>query len=110
MFKYIVKQLWKNRKANGWIFAELTLVTAILWQIADATYVDTKVYHSPLGYDIENVWFFYLENLGENAPGYAGETDGAEDLIYIESVNRLTFARGCPTSIIVDIINVIGFN
>lgn len=81
MFKHILKQIWKNRRANGWIFAELLLVTAILWQITDATYVDTKVYHSPLGYDTENVWFFLLDNLSENTPGYAGETDGATDLI-----------------------------
>lgn len=81
MFKHILKQIWKNRKANGWIFAELVLVTAILWQITDVTYVDIKTYNSPLGYDIENVWFFLLENLNENAPGYISETDGAEDLI-----------------------------
>lgn len=81
MLNHILKQIWKNRKANGWIFAELVLVTAILWQIVDVTYVDTKVYHSPLGYDIENVWFFQLDNIGENAPGYAGETDIAADLI-----------------------------
>lgn len=81
MLSHILKQIWKNRKANGWIFAELVLVTAILWQILDVTYVDTKVYYSPSGYNIENVWFFQLDNFGDNAPGYAGETDGAADLI-----------------------------
>lgn len=81
MFKHIFKQIWKNKKANGWIFAELVLVTAILWQIMDVTYVDTKTYHSPLGYDIENVWFFLLENLSENAPGYVNESDEGENLI-----------------------------
>lgn len=81
MFKHILKQIWKNKKANAWIFAELVLVTAILWQITDTTYVDTKTYYSPLGYDIENVWFFMLENLNEHAPGYVKETDGGDDLI-----------------------------
>lgn len=81
MFKHILKQIWKNRKANGWIFAELVLVSAILWQITDKTYVDKKTYHTPLGYDVENVWFFKLDNLNENAPGYVKETDGAADLI-----------------------------
>lgn len=81
MLKHILKQIWNNRKAHGWIFAELVLVAAILWQIADVTYVETKVYHSPLGYDVENVWFFNLDNLSESSPGYVENTDGMADLL-----------------------------
>lgn len=81
MLNHILKQIWKNRRANGWIFAELVLVTAILWQIADSVYVDTRMYHLPLGYDIENVWFFQLESLNENAPNYVSDANGGSDLI-----------------------------
>lgn len=81
MLNHIIKQIWKNRRANGWIFAELVLVTAILWQIADSTYVDTRIYYQPLGYDIENVWFFQLESLNKNASGYVNNANGASDLI-----------------------------
>jgi len=80
MIKHIIKMIFKNRKTNGWIFAELLLVAGAVWAMADQYYVNTRTYHSPLGYDISNVWFFQLDNLNEDNPNFVAETDPAADL------------------------------
>ena len=33
--RLILKTLWKNRKQNGWIFAEIALITALSWFMVD---------------------------------------------------------------------------
>ena len=80
MIGHIIKIIFKNWKTNGWIFAELLLVTGVVWYMADKYYADTRTYYSPLGYDISNVWFFGLDNLGENNPNYVSDTDPVADL------------------------------
>ena len=35
MFKIIFHQLWNQRRMNGWIFAELLVVTFFLWITVD---------------------------------------------------------------------------
>ena len=80
MIGHITKIIFKSWKTNGWIFAELLLVTGALWIMADKYYVDTRTYYSPLGYDISNVWFFRLDNLNENNPDFVSSTDPVADL------------------------------
>ena len=81
MIKHILKYIWKSRKTNGWIFAELLLVSGALWYMADQSYVDLRTYYTPLGYDISNVWFFGLDVLNENHPDYVPSTEPAADLL-----------------------------
>lgn len=70
MFKHIMKIIWKQRRANGWIFAELLIVLCAVWFMAESAYVDCVTYNRPLGYDITNTWRFKLSDLNEKAPGY----------------------------------------
>jgi len=49
MIMHIVKIIFKNWKANGWIFAELLLVVGAVWYMADKYYVDTRTYFLHLG-------------------------------------------------------------
>lgn len=35
MIRIILKNLWNNRKQNGWIFAEIALITALSWFMVD---------------------------------------------------------------------------
>ncbi len=62
MIKHILKIIWNQRRSNGWIFAELLVVVAILWVMMDSMLVDQYTYHSPLGFDIRNT---YKIQLGE---------------------------------------------
>ena len=54
--------MWNQRRSNGWIFAELAVVAAVLWMMIDTFWVDYRTYHAPLGFDIGNVWRFKLSD------------------------------------------------
>lgn len=84
MFEHILKIIWNQRRHNGWIFAELLIVAGVLWVMVDAFYVDFRTYHSPLGFDVENVWRFKLsqEDLGT-------ATDSLPHLSEPEKLTRL---------------------
>ena len=70
MIRHILKIMWNQRRSNGWIFAELAVVAAVLWMMIDTFWVDYRTYHAPLGFDIGNVWRFKLSDLDTKAPGY----------------------------------------
>lgn len=74
MIKHLLKIIWNQRHNNGWIFAELLVVAAVLWTMIDAFYVDFRTYHAPLGFDIENVWRFKLSKLEAKAPDYVPDS------------------------------------
>ena len=74
MIKHILKIMWNQRRSNGWIFAELLVVAAVLWMMVDTFWVDYRTYHAPLGFDIGNVWRFKLSNLDVKAPGYVPDS------------------------------------
>lgn len=74
MIRHILKIMWNQRRSNGWIFAELAVVAAVLWMMIDTFWVDYRTYHAPLGFDIGNVWRFKLSDLDAKAPGYVPDS------------------------------------
>lgn len=74
MIRHILKIMWNQRRSNGWIFAELAVVAAVLWMMIDTFWVDYRTYHAPLGFDIGNVWRFKLSDLDTKAPGYVPDS------------------------------------
>lgn len=42
MIKHILKIMWNQRRSNGWIFAELLVVAAVLWMMVDTFWVDYR--------------------------------------------------------------------
>lgn len=99
MIKHFLKIIWKQRRANGWIFAELMIVACAIWYIFDNFYVDLRTYYSPMGTDISNVWQFNLDNLTEKAPGYVPEekrtTNETDDLLKLqEQIRRHSDVEG----------------
>lgn len=69
MLKHVLTLIWNQRRANGWIFAELLLVVCGLWVMMDSFYVNVGTYVRPMGYDIRSVYRF---NLNERLPGTKG--------------------------------------
>lgn len=51
MWKLIIKNIWCRRRRNGWLFAELVLVSVVTWIIMDPVIVLTHDLSLPLGYD-----------------------------------------------------------
>ena len=51
MLKLILKSLWARRRRNGWLLAELILVTVLTWYIADPVFVLSYNRSLPHGYN-----------------------------------------------------------
>lgn len=56
----LLKQIWNERRSNGWLWAELLIVFVVLWYIVDWTYATARTYYEPLGYDITNTYYLEL--------------------------------------------------
>ena len=55
MIKLIFKNIWSRRKLNGWLIAELILVTILSWLMLDQVLVTTYDLNLPKGYDRDNL-------------------------------------------------------
>lgn len=100
MIKQILKVIWAQRRANGWLFGELVLVMCALWFMIDKMWVDMRCYYSPLGYDITNTWRFKLSALTPKTPGYEPDSLGAEGaaaglLSLMDRIRREPEVDGC---------------
>lgn len=63
MWRSALKQLWKNRKSNRWIFIEIIIVSVLLWYCVDFLYVVVRKNSEPSGINLEQV---YRLRLGAN--------------------------------------------
>ena len=67
----ILKNLWAHRKQNGWIFAEIIIITALSWFIVDYVVVHELAHikqhnHSPAFYkEIEKILPDYRDRIKE---------------------------------------------
>ena len=78
MLKLILRNLWARRRRNGWLLAELVLVSVISWVILDPVIVLMHDRSIPIGYDSDRLCIVSLGALQPNAPGYdAGAQDSA---------------------------------
>lgn len=90
MIKNILKQLWNQRKANAWIATELLLVSIFLWVIADRMVSQYDALSRPMGFEIEDTYLMYLDELSSTAPQYVSpEQTGSSSLEDLQTI----FAR-----------------
>lgn len=68
MLKLIFKNLWARRRRNGWLLAELILVSIVTWIILDPVIVVTHDRSIPLGYDADRLCLISLSKLQPQAP------------------------------------------
>lgn len=87
MLKLILKSLWARRRRNGWLLAELILVTVLTWYIADPVFVLSYNRSLPLGYNPDGLLVASLNNLPSKALGYS--EDEADSLHLMQNLNRL---------------------
>lgn len=73
MLKLIMKNLWSRRRRNGWLLAELILVTVVSWAILDPVVVTTYDRSLPFGYDADRLCVVSLAVLPPDAAGYVPE-------------------------------------
>ena len=81
MIRLILHTLWARRRRNGWLLAELILVTVISWAIFDPVIVSLHDRRLPLGYDAERMALISFGQLPPEAPGYDAQA--------LDSVGRM---------------------
>ena len=65
MWKVIFHNLWSRRKKVGWIFAELVIVTMILWVLLDVSAVFLYNKSLPTGYDNDRLCLVNIRTYSE---------------------------------------------
>ena len=53
----LLKQIWNERRSNGWLWSELLIVFVVLWYVVDWTYVTARTYYEPVGFDIKDTYY-----------------------------------------------------
>lgn len=87
----LLKQIWNERRSNGWLWTELLLVFAVMWYVVDWTYSTARTYYEPVGFDITNTYYLELNLKNDKSATYIPmekkETTVGQDLV--ELSNRL---------------------
>lgn len=81
MWKLTGKNLWARRRKNGWLLAELILVSIISWVVLDPVIVLTHDRNIPLGYDADRLCMISLGALHPEAPGYDAQAQDSAELL-----------------------------
>ena len=91
MLKLIFKNLWARRRRNGWLFAELVLVSIVTWVILDPVVVLTHDKNIPLGYDAEKLCLISIASLPPQAVGYDKAGEDSTELVnnYLRMVKKV---------------------
>ena len=53
MLKMILKQMWVQRKENGWIFLEMAIISFFLWKAMDPIYTIVTMHNFNKGFNTE---------------------------------------------------------
>lgn len=56
MIMHIYKLCWNQRGSNGWIWAEMLIVSLVLWVVVDMLYIHLNTFFQPIGHNVENVF------------------------------------------------------
>lgn len=93
MIRHLLRLIWNQRRQNGWLWAELLLVSVFLWFLVDYLYVMGRTYTTPLGFDIEHTYQIGFGDLSDSNPDFLskeerapGDTDGALLLDLLERI------------------------
>lgn len=90
MLKLIFKNLWSRRRRNGWLFAELVVVSIVTWAILDPVVVLFHDRNLPQGYDADRLCLLSLHSLTPAASSYRAEEDDSAAVVnnYLRLVQR----------------------
>lgn len=93
MIRFILKQIWNERRSNAWLWAELLIVFVALWFIVDWSYVYIHTYYQPKGFNIDNTYKLTFNELTHQSANYIAadsktSTDGEDFLAVIERLRH----------------------
>lgn len=106
MIKMIFKQLWNQRRQNGWILLELTVITFFIFTTSVGVVRGLSDYALPDGYEKEGAYYLQLKEDKAYSFNYDVKEDKAKDSIFHANFNQLLLAiKGCPEVEAVAVIN-----
>jgi hypothetical protein len=102
MNRITLRQLWKQRRTNGWILAELIIVTFFLWGAIDPIYVYISNDGIADGHDLSDT---YLMKFGEYAPTHRlynkeADNDSIREIDFERMLERVSQYPGVTTAAI----------
>jgi len=83
MWRQILQQIWNQRRANVWLWAELTVVTVLLWYSIDLVYNYERALRQPKGYDTDCVFDLMVGTKAIEAIDDADNRRAGEDFTYL---------------------------
>ena len=94
MLKNIIKQIWNQRRQNGWILLELIIAGFFLWTVIDPVYVLCVNHFTPKGYEEDGRYVLRF--------GAYGEKHGMRDTTVTKEQQKMAIdnmirqVRDCP--------------
>lgn len=73
MIRLIMKNLWARRRKNGWLLAELILVSIVTWVIVDPLVVLTHDRNLPEGYRPDHLFLLQLASYPAGSEQFRAE-------------------------------------
>jgi hypothetical protein len=70
MIRQILKQIWNERRRNGWLLLELSIVSFFFLVMTDFLWIRIKNYSEPLGFDITHTFLLRLKQLDPRATAW----------------------------------------
>lgn len=70
MLQHIFRQIWAQRKYNGWIFIELMVVFVLVWVLTDYAFVMLHNKSIPQGFDINDTYLVTYGIYGDETSRY----------------------------------------
>ena len=94
MIKNIIKQVWNQRRMNGWILLELIIAGFFLWTVIDPVYILMVNRFTPAGYEEEGRFVLSMGAYGNNhAKRDTTVTSEQKKEAFLHALKQL---RNCP--------------
>lgn len=84
--KAIWNQIWNQRRANAWVWAELMVVNVLLWYAIDLIYNYEGAAWQPKGYDTEGVFTLKIKDKPVEIINDKDNGNAREDFTYLYNV------------------------
>lgn len=95
MFRTTLKQIWNQRRQNGWIFLELLFVGVFLWIVMDPLCVQIANKSIDRGYEQEKMYILKMDKYPLTSQKYSKEMD-VDSIVELHYIDILREMRNLP--------------
>ena len=92
IYRYLIAQIWNERRSNMALMLELFIIACIMFVIVDTGWCMHLLYSEPMGSDISHCYKIETKVFGEGSPYYDASPDG-ESVKYETRMNLLEMLR-----------------